>query len=1259
MSQPASHNFRKESNFDVSVVVKLFRSFSFCGFNCFHPQVEKKLSVFVSAISKKADAARNSVSVDRRRKTKSFSFRRLGLHCTSWITPVVMLFAVAACVPFLLIHPPSERDNPKMKDWSSSISNSSTLSFLRRSVSGVNFMSGGTSEAETCKGYTECHAKRVFIAIETQASHISQRKLLRSTWLTYTERYPDTLEWRFFIHGSAAGLNATKRDLSGEVQLYNDIIFAPVKLNKVAASSYSSYKSFGSTSSYSGSRYGIPYVRKSNASTGYSYKKYNSSKYSKSYPKYTSPYSKYSRSYDSSHSVAKVSVEEQPSGLDRNGRKILGYMSDWAHSRTSSAAKYSNYPSKSSSTTTPARFPKRPGNPVVTCLSKERPASGSCTTPRWTPEVQQVAWALQHNVDFAYFLHVTDNGLLCVDWLMQELKYRPSERFVWGRFNCGLQTKDPPTMDPSFVLMSRDVAEWWLMLQNVENWKTPPAKPIPFDALMAVFELSTLDDQERLVGPSTVATFLADYDLEVKQKSSAGYGYGSSSYGRSYSGYSYNQSSRWKSSSSPWNSKSTSTSLYSTRRYNSSWYSNYRTYSKRSNTSTVSATGLGRSLLANISPYSSRYSSYSRNSGSSKASGPVFCKRFMWASDLIHAPPSPKKSANAAKPNVSMVRNDSKINETNTTMQSDSVSLLGQFASFLGFSGGQPAQAVVGAHTDTTSASALPAGATGTAAATATTETRTTWSSPWRRLLALPTIDDEDDIVKSAQEYPGKPHSPVSVSESTPAAAAAAALGLGPSSEPAMKSQLKSSPDLSTLVDKPLPNQTLLGLLFNSMKSQQSKDWEVGKRQYTIMGPLCSAPPNRPVLAEAEVKRAAKYHRAHVIDQGLKEYANVYKPMHIHIGTYMDIIGQIVERHQERRLRTMPASYWPGAGRAGSTVDHEIEERLHQCHFDPKCMIGVLNHLGIVRDLWWQVDERRAKRCCATKVPVLRRCSQYRSRTFLSGKDNNATMLASFPGSGNTWARMLLEYGSGYYTGSTYDDVDLMDLMPGEGRDDGSVIAVKTHTSPKEFVQRVQPGAVIFLVRHPYNALWAEFQRRKAGDHAGALTEMSSYAVQLEFPRFAGCMACKWLQFVALHVHLKATGVRLFVLKYEDLVTAPKESLQSLLGFVGLPERANDLTRMDCAAQLSNQKSIHRVKKITANDVFHNRTDVACRVWSTITRDPAARLLLMSLGYRNYAADELACQALLQFTKSTSTTCTVRFDISTSLQGCTSTAGSY
>ena len=56
------------------------------------------------------------------------------------------------------------------------------------------------------------------------------------------------------------------------------------------------------------------------------------------------------------------------------------------------------------------------------------------------------------------------------------------------------------------------------------------------------------------------------------------------------------------------------------------------------------------------------------------------------------------------------------------------------------------------------------------------------------------------------------------------------------------------------------------------------------------------------------------------------------------------------------------------------------------------------------------------------------------------------TALASYPGSGNTWVRYLIQHISGYITGSVYNDHSLKKIgFPGEGETNGKVIAIKTH----------------------------------------------------------------------------------------------------------------------------------------------------------------------------------------------------------------------
>ena len=128
---------------------------------------------------------------------------------------------------------------------------------------------------------------------------------------------------------------------------------------------------------------------------------------------------------------------------------------------------------------------------------------------------------------------------------------------------------------------------------------------------------------------------------------------------------------------------------------------------------------------------------------------------------------------------------------------------------------------------------------------------------------------------------------------------------------------------------------------------------------------------------------------------------------------------------------------------------------------------------------------------------------------FLSWEEqrSHSTGLASFPGSGNTWLRFLVEQGTRVYTGSVYNDGDLNTTYRGEGSKDARVIAVKTHypcpncwtyqrcavcgaTYPvtSEMTGPVKGSdSQVFLLRSPFDAMLAEFKRLTTGKHNGEL----------------------------------------------------------------------------------------------------------------------------------------------------------------------------
>ena len=107
---------------------------------------------------------------------------------------------------------------------------------------------------------------------------------------------------------------------------------------------------------------------------------------------------------------------------------------------------------------------------------------------------------------------------------------------------------------------------------------------------------------------------------------------------------------------------------------------------------------------------------------------------------------------------------------------------------------------------------------------------------------------------------------------------------------------------------------------------------------------------------------------------------------------------------------------------------------------------------------------------------------------FMDGSRRRPVALVSTEGSGNTWVRGLLEKTTGICTGFLYCDYEMRkEGFIGEMIKSGSVIVVKTHTLVPQWYgidysrpKRDEPyySSAVFIVRNPYNALIAEWNRR-------------------------------------------------------------------------------------------------------------------------------------------------------------------------------------
>lgn len=93
-------------------------------------------------------------------------------------------------------------------------------------------------------------------------------------------------------------------------------------------------------------------------------------------------------------------------------------------------------------------------------------------------------------------------------------------------------------------------------------------------------------------------------------------------------------------------------------------------------------------------------------------------------------------------------------------------------------------------------------------------------------------------------------------------------------------------------------------------------------------------------------------------------------------------------------------------------------------------------------------------------------------------KSGITAALLSFPGSGNSWVRQLLETVTGIYTGA-YKDCDLSYIdvgMIGEGVYTNNVIAVKIHFP--NHADLMLTHKIIYIVRNPFDSIIADWNRK-------------------------------------------------------------------------------------------------------------------------------------------------------------------------------------
>lgn len=150
--------------------------------------------------------------------------------------------------------------------------------------------------------------------------------------------------------------------------------------------------------------------------------------------------------------------------------------------------------------------------------------------------------------------------------------------------------------------------------------------------------------------------------------------------------------------------------------------------------------------------------------------------------------------------------------------------------------------------------------------------------------------------------------------------------------------------------------------------------------------------------------------------------------------------------------------------------------------------------------------ERGARKCVKSKIDFskfLKRGDvtsdeviRTSSESDCNRRTNGRIVLVSYPRSGNSLIRTLLESHSGVYTGSDNRPnrplaLNLLQMggFYGEGIADDSVWIVKSHYPERVGYLPIDASVVVMIVRNPFDAISSYFQMGMTNSHNKTLTE--------------------------------------------------------------------------------------------------------------------------------------------------------------------------
>ncbi|XP_037779457.1 WSC domain-containing protein 1-like [Penaeus monodon] len=163
----------------------------------------------------------------------------------------------------------------------------------------------------------------------------------------------------------------------------------------------------------------------------------------------------------------------------------------------------------------------------------------------------------------------------------------------------------------------------------------------------------------------------------------------------------------------------------------------------------------------------------------------------------------------------------------------------------------------------------------------------------------------------------------------------------------------------------------------------------------------------------------------------------------------------------------------------------------------------------------------------------------------------NRTFLVSFPRSGNSWTRYLVEGATGVATGAVFQAETLLffGMKSNMEKLRGKVILVKIHRNDRRRVPDHAP--VILLIRNPAKAI-VSFFNYVNGEGEEKWTRNVSYDSYFtkDFSEYFDLQLTKWMKLAKDRL---LYSQRLLVIPYEELQEDPMAQVRRALAFLGVP----------------------------------------------------------------------------------------------------------